>query len=212
MFTIELRPPRELGREVLSRTWKTKRFGISGIRLAERSPPAPAMEGLTCPSDPPEVPGQPWLTYVGNAGWAFTDANPSVETAEYAANGIFFDDNKNTNIGPTDGREGHPRLQMSMARSIDGTTKTMMISENLHTFYWTYGLPTMTRTTRARSRTPSICSASFGRIRRRARSSGSTATSTTIKHRRPAGHHGSVCRTRPSTRATAIRRATIRAA
>ena len=41
------------------------------------------------------------------------------------------------------------------------------------------------RTTRARSRTPSICSASSGRIRRRARSSGSTATSTTTS-RRPA--------------------------
>lgn len=104
------------------------------------TPPAPGMEGLTCPSDPPEIPGQPWLNYVGNSGRAFTDATPAAETAEYAADGIFFDDNKNTNIGPADGREGDARLQMSMAQVTDGTTKTMMISESMHTFYYAYGV------------------------------------------------------------------------
>jgi prepilin-type N-terminal cleavage/methylation domain-containing protein/prepilin-type processing-associated H-X9-DG protein len=104
------------------------------------NPPAPAIEGLTCPSNTPEVPGQPWLNYVGNAGWAFTDSTRGSDTAEYAANGIFFDANKNKNIGPVDGREGHPLVQMSMAQVTDGTTKTMMLSESLHTFYWTYGL------------------------------------------------------------------------
>ncbi len=104
------------------------------------SPPAPAMEGLTCPSSPPEIPGQPWLNYVGNAGRAFSDTTPSPETMEFAADGIFFDDNKNPNIGPTDGRESHPRLQMSMSAVVDGTTKTLMLSENLHAWYWTYGL------------------------------------------------------------------------
>ena len=64
------------------------------------------MEGLTCPSNPPEIPGQPWLSYVGNAGWAFTDTDRrGNDDAEYAANGIFFDYNKNPNIGPADGRE-----------------------------------------------------------------------------------------------------------
>jgi prepilin-type N-terminal cleavage/methylation domain-containing protein/prepilin-type processing-associated H-X9-DG protein len=103
-------------------------------------PQAPAMPGLVCPSSPPEIPGQPWLAYVGNAGRAFSDNTPSAETSEYAADGIFFDDNKNTNIGPADNREPHPRLQMSMSAIADGTTKTIMISENNHAWYWTYGL------------------------------------------------------------------------
>ncbi len=61
---------------------------------------------------------------------------------EFAANGVFFDMNKNPNIGPPDGREEQPAIQMSMTQIVDGTTKTLMLSENLHTFYWTYGAPT----------------------------------------------------------------------
>jgi len=103
------------------------------------NPPAPAMEGLTCPSSPPETPGQPWTNYVGNAGRAFTGSG---STQEFAADGIFVDDNKNKNpgVGPADGREDDPRLQMSMSGVVDGTTKTLMVSENMHAWYWTYGL------------------------------------------------------------------------
>lgn len=109
--------------------------------FSNTNPPAPAMEGLICPSSPPEIPGQPNCSYVGNAGRAFSDTRPTQETMEYAADGIFFDDNKNPNIGPLDGREGsnHPRLQMSMSAVVDGTTKTLMLSENLRSWYWTYG-------------------------------------------------------------------------
>jgi prepilin-type N-terminal cleavage/methylation domain-containing protein/prepilin-type processing-associated H-X9-DG protein len=109
------------------------------------APHAPAVEGLTCPSSPPEIPGRPWLNYVGNAGWAFSDTSRGSDTSEYAANGIFFDDNRNTNIGPADSRDGpppQPLLQMSMAQIVDGTTKTLMISENNHAWYWTFGEPT----------------------------------------------------------------------
>ncbi|MCC7474190.1 MAG: DUF1559 domain-containing protein [Pirellulales bacterium] len=99
----------------------------------------PALQTLLCPSNPPEVPGQPWLHYVGNAGWAFSDSTRGSDAAEYAANGVFFDLNKNLNLGPQDNREGHPALQMSMAQIVDGTTKTLMFSESLYTFYWSYG-------------------------------------------------------------------------
>ncbi len=47
-------------------TWSTV-FGTN--------PPAPAIAGLTCPSNVPDVPSAPWLAYVVNAGWAFTDAS-----------------------------------------------------------------------------------------------------------------------------------------
>jgi prepilin-type N-terminal cleavage/methylation domain-containing protein/prepilin-type processing-associated H-X9-DG protein len=109
-------------------------------------PTSPAIEGLTCPSNPPAIPGQPSLAYVGNAGWAFEDPTRNNDKTEYAANGIFFDDNKNPNFGPPDGREGHPRIQMSFAQVTDGTSKTLMLSENLHTVFWIYGIPTPTGT------------------------------------------------------------------
>jgi prepilin-type N-terminal cleavage/methylation domain-containing protein/prepilin-type processing-associated H-X9-DG protein len=116
--------------------WNTRFVGNSG----PLAPSAPSIEGLTCPSSPPEIPGQPSLVYVGNAGWAFTDASREGDEFEYASNGIFFDDNKNPNFGPTDGREVHPRLKMSFAQVTDGTSKTLMLSENLHAIYWTYGI------------------------------------------------------------------------
>ncbi len=118
------------------------------------NPQAPAIEGLTCPSNSPEVPGQPWSHYVGNAGQAFSDstrgtntpAGVSAPNTEYVANGVFFDDNKNPNIisnQALDGRENltqHPRISMSMAyiSSNDGTSKTMMISENMRAFFYSY--------------------------------------------------------------------------
>jgi prepilin-type N-terminal cleavage/methylation domain-containing protein len=107
-------------------------------------PATPAIDGLTCPTSPPEVPGLPSLSYVGNAGWAFTDTDRSGDKLEYAANGVFFDLNKNTNVGPTDGREGSQAIQMSMSQVTDGTTKTLMFSENMHTFFYTFGPPTQT--------------------------------------------------------------------
>jgi prepilin-type N-terminal cleavage/methylation domain-containing protein/prepilin-type processing-associated H-X9-DG protein len=113
-------------------------------------PPAPAIEGLTCPSDTPDVPGQPWLAYVGNAGWAFGDTTrPSnaERYTEFAGNGVFFDDNRNPMglaiFGPKDERDNRPdpRIQMSLGyiQSNDGTSKTLMLSENLHTIFWAYG-------------------------------------------------------------------------
>ena len=44
------------------------------------------------------------------------------------------------NINPPDGREDDPKIQMSLAQIFDGTTKTMMLSENLHSWYWCWGL------------------------------------------------------------------------
>lgn len=110
------------------------------------NPPATAIAALNCPSNVSETPDAPNLAYVGNAGWAFSDtATPygrGSDKSEHAANGIFFDTNKNTNLGAgmssSDGREGDPKIQMSLAQVVDGTTKTLMLSESLHTFYWTY--------------------------------------------------------------------------
>lgn len=112
------------------------------------SPPtgqiAPGQETLICPSDPPELPGQPWCNYVGNAGQAFSDSSRGSDMTEHAGNGVFFDNAANTAIlgssGAADGREGTPPIQMSMSyvQSGDGASKTMMISENMHAWFYAY--------------------------------------------------------------------------
>jgi len=117
------------------------------------APAMPAIETLICPSDVPESPDQPWLNYVGNAGQAFNDPARddmtapvlSVGNTEYIANGVFFDNSRNPNIGPADSREGQPAIQMSFAyvSSNDGQSKTMMISENVNTWFWAYDVNTI---------------------------------------------------------------------
>ena len=105
------------------------------------NPPAPQIAALNCPSNVNEIPDAPTLAYVGNAGWAFSDTGTNGRNGnmkENGANGLFFDNNKNKNIGPTDGREGDPKIQMSLAQVLDGTTKTLMLSENLHALYWCF--------------------------------------------------------------------------
>ena len=107
---------------------------------------APAVEGLTCPTDPPDVPGEPWCNYTANAGQGFTDATRTTATTntEAAADGVFFDNARNVNIlsssGAQDGRENQPQLQMNISyiSSNDGTSKTLMLSENLHSWFYAY--------------------------------------------------------------------------
>ncbi len=109
------------------------------------NPPAPMIATLTCPSNVSEIPDAPNLAYVGNAGWAFSETeSPPVgrgsDKSEHGANGIFFDNNKNKNYsnGVADGREVDPKIQMSLAQVPDGTTKTLMLSENIHAMSWAY--------------------------------------------------------------------------
>jgi prepilin-type N-terminal cleavage/methylation domain-containing protein/prepilin-type processing-associated H-X9-DG protein len=108
------------------------------------SPPSPFIEILTCPSNPPESTDQPWLSYVGNAGQAFGDStrgtpNNAAVNTEYAGNGLFFDSYK-FDVPAQDMREPHPRIATKLGNVLDGATKTMLLSENVHIFYWTYDL------------------------------------------------------------------------
>jgi prepilin-type N-terminal cleavage/methylation domain-containing protein len=104
----------------------------------------PAIEGLTCPSDAPETTNDPWSAYVGNAGQAFSDPDNPVligtALAENAANGIFTDNSKNSDLrsvaATADGREDQPAIKMSLGNVPDGTSKTMLLSESVHTWYY----------------------------------------------------------------------------
>jgi prepilin-type N-terminal cleavage/methylation domain-containing protein/prepilin-type processing-associated H-X9-DG protein len=104
-------------------------------------PPAPGMEILICPSDAPESPNEPWTNYVGNCGMAITDQSPPEinDKKDSTADGIFVDSNKNGFFGPIDGREKDPPLEASMGSIADGTSKTIMLSENMHAWYWSFG-------------------------------------------------------------------------
>lgn len=108
------------------------------------NPRAPGIEGLTCPSSPPDIPGQPWTNYVCNAGQAFSDSTRT-DAHENAADGVFFDANRNPGgasiYGPKDARDANPPdgvVQLSLAQIPDGSSKTLLLSENLHAFYWSF--------------------------------------------------------------------------
>ena len=125
----------------------SKEFGLPDDSPRLRS----YIENLTCPSDAPEIPGEPWTNYVANAGQAFADPSRGTNSpgglsepnTEYPGNGIFFDLNKNKNAAITpsaaiDGRELHPAAQTRLANIPDGTSKTMMLAENAQAWYWAY--------------------------------------------------------------------------
>lgn len=117
----------------------------------------PEIAEFQCPSDPSESAGAPTLSYVANAGQAFGDPSRDDSTAtpsgisklntEYAANGIFFDLNKqvNYNLGAAaqheiDFREGSSRIRSSInyVQSGDGASKTILLSENLSAISYTF--------------------------------------------------------------------------
>jgi hypothetical protein len=83
------------------------------------------------------------LSYVANAGQAFSDTTRA-NSQELVADGVFVDDNKYKGgaFGPGDDREDHPRIKTTLSNisAGDGTSKTLLLSESLHTWYWTYEL------------------------------------------------------------------------
>jgi prepilin-type N-terminal cleavage/methylation domain-containing protein len=116
------------------------------------------LEILICPSDPPDTPGLPNNSYVGNAGNINRIGSPTNSSLwELSANGVFFDRTRTANDvkasgrsdrahGPSDNRDAstaagdEPELTMSAALlgKGDGMTKTMMLSENINATSWGY--------------------------------------------------------------------------
>jgi prepilin-type processing-associated H-X9-DG protein len=103
----------------------------------------PTIEFLSCPSNVPDTLTEPWLSYVGNAGQAMTDKVSPNQNKENVADGVFFDNSRNTQIidnSSKDMRESNPEIRSSMnyISSNDGTSKTMMISESMATWFYAY--------------------------------------------------------------------------
>ena len=107
----------------------------------------PSIEIFVCPSDPPDTVGEPLLSYVANAGYVFNDGSSSAKR-ENAANGVFFDRTRTADgayVSPSldDARDtnGEPMIKMTTAyiqSKGDGTTRTMMLTENKNATHWGY--------------------------------------------------------------------------
>ncbi len=108
------------------------------------------IEILGCPSDPADTANEPLLSYVANAGYIGNDGSAPTATTgnvgrnENAANGVFFDRSRIADgayDGVSDNYDGTnqaPLIVMSVAHIKDGTTKTMMLSENKNATHWGY--------------------------------------------------------------------------
>ena len=110
--------------------------------------PTPFVEVFVCPSDPPDSPDGPWLSYVVNCGR--TDGAPISQyktsppvlavndpsgyaNSEKLANGMFFNrfdiPGKNSKF---------IQLVASLDKVPDGASNTIMVSENVAAFQYTY--------------------------------------------------------------------------
>ena len=113
------------------------------------------LELMICPSDPPVTPGEPHLAYGANAGWiqrtnslisGISSAPSGVPlTQENAANGVFFDRSRKFNgsdlmgVADTFDPTGQPTVSTAYISSKgDGTTYTILLSENLHLVHWAH--------------------------------------------------------------------------
>ncbi|NOY42236.1 MAG: DUF1559 domain-containing protein [Planctomycetes bacterium] len=112
------------------------------------------LELLICPSNPPDVVGEPSLAYVANAGYINNEDDRKICDAdiglkENIANGVFFD--RTRGLGPNDIRDVEPpnpteyapdpvfKVTLAHLQSAgDGTTKTLMLTENLNAVNWAY--------------------------------------------------------------------------
>ncbi len=111
------------------------------------------VEIFECPSDPAETAGEPLLSYVANAGSVSNDGSDPGAGAgvfgrnENAANGIFFDRTRISDgaydvaVSDVYDTNNAPQIVMSVAHIKDGTTRTMMLSENKNTTHWGYFNP-----------------------------------------------------------------------
>lgn len=113
---------------------------LSLLGVNEDGTYTPEIELLECPSNEPDIPGAPWLAYVANCG----QLKGSKGMSQNAANGAFMDRSTNKNALPSnsaaDGREDSPTPELSInyISSNDGTSNTVLFSESLYSFYYTY--------------------------------------------------------------------------
>jgi prepilin-type N-terminal cleavage/methylation domain-containing protein len=144
--------------QALAESWSFGRVPIEGGKLGRQS--SAYLDLLICPSDPPTSKEGPSLSYVANAGClqrsqssctnGFTpnSNSPYQQVGENPANGLFFDRSRHIEgpddqTGPPDFNGINVRGQISMNTAYvqakgDGTTNTLMLSENTRVVHWAF--------------------------------------------------------------------------
>lgn len=89
------------------------------------STPAPYLDMLVCPSDPPETTGGPILSFVANAGEARPPTSLPAPAPEQRENGVFHDQFGTGLYTNSDFISG-----------ADGTSSTLLFSENINATTW----------------------------------------------------------------------------
>jgi hypothetical protein len=99
---------------------------------------SPYMQLLNCASDPPISQNEPWQAYVANCGipdnFTMPAAGGPIRRERNTANGIFFD---RYTLEPATGAKAK-RLAMSLDHVNDGTSNTLMFSENIQADRYTH--------------------------------------------------------------------------
>lgn len=101
---------------------------------------APSIALLNCASDPPDFTDQPTLSYVVNTGRI---TGSSVPVDDNLANGMFFRRDCGLSNSPEhiECRNKMREMSLRYLDSHDGSSKTLMLSENVHTLYYVYHNP-----------------------------------------------------------------------
>jgi len=122
--------------------------------IPNASLPAPYMELLVCPSNPPTTQDQPWLAYVVNCGrqdspnrnvGSVPPQSPTSaggKQAEKLANGVFFNRFNDPKLAGDLYNGMNPatfmQFSVSLGKIPDGASNTLMLSENTAAFQYTY--------------------------------------------------------------------------
>ncbi len=86
----------------------------------------PHMENLICPSDPPDNNNQPFISYVGNAGFHIEPDPSDATTLAYESSAF----------GLMHNRIYVPNKKVTTSQIIDGATNTLLFSENIQATLW----------------------------------------------------------------------------
>lgn len=86
----------------------------------------PQMGNLICPSDPADNKTQPFISYVGNAGFHIAANSGDPTTLQYETNAF----------GLMHNRVLAPNKKISASQILDGATNTLLFSENIQATLW----------------------------------------------------------------------------
>jgi prepilin-type N-terminal cleavage/methylation domain-containing protein/prepilin-type processing-associated H-X9-DG protein len=96
--------------------------GMRGLPSADERPISPFLSIFSCPTSPPDIPGDPVLAYAGNVGTAAVAASG----IQYKGDGVLLDTVGSPGVNAA-------RLNLDVISGKDGTSNTLLFSEKCGT-------------------------------------------------------------------------------